>query len=152
MNSVVAVADATKTIQYGMTQNEAPGSPAPGLEAEVRRLREENASLKDKMSGMCRTPSLQVTGLIVQHESGLLSSTRNSQPSMWYFWSSELMNEKVTYLFLCLIFSNESKGKRLAVDATRTGVCREQKSVATQAAGEVQQNPEAGERGRSPGE
>ena len=45
------VADATKSIQYGVTQNEAPGSPAPGLEAEVRRLREENANLKERVSG-----------------------------------------------------------------------------------------------------
>ena len=56
-NSFVnSISDATKTIQsrYGMAQYEAPGSPAPGLEAEVRRLREENANLKEKVSGMIR--------------------------------------------------------------------------------------------------
>ena len=46
------VTEATRTIQYGHSSNEAPGSPAPALEAELRRIQEENIALREEIAGM----------------------------------------------------------------------------------------------------
>ena len=43
--------DAPKSRPFGVSTNEAPGSPAPGMEAEIRKLQEENTRLERKLAG-----------------------------------------------------------------------------------------------------